>query len=463
MPILGTFVVPHPPLIIPGVAEEERAIIARTVESYEKVGQRIAALKPETVVLISPHSIMYHDYLHISPGTEASGDFSEYGAPQAQYHAEYDTDLVEEIEEVVREMNVSAGTLGEKNSRLDHGTMIPMHFINEYYTNYKLVRIGIAGLTFKEHYAFGMCIKEAIERTGRKAVIVASGDLSHYLKDMGQYHYVPQGPEFDAKVTMDLAEADFKKLLYYDENFCDAAGECGLRGFIIMAGTLDRTAVKPEFLSYEGPFGVGYSVFAYEVLGEDENRNFLEQYLDEENQRLAEKRQAEDEYVKLARKSIESILIDKKLLPRPDGLPEEMLTQRAGVFVSIHKDGRLRGCIGTIKGEEPCVADEIITNAMAAAFGDDRFNAVKEHELDELEISVDVLSEPEEIESADLLDPKKYGVIVSMGAAQGLLLPNLEGVETVDQQLTIALQKAGIPKRTSYGFHIKRFEVVRHE
>ena len=386
MPILGSFVVPHPPLIIPGVAEEERAKIARTVEAYEKAGQRIAALEPEVVLIISPHSIMYYDYIHISPGGEAEGSFAEYGAPQEKYRAEYDTELVEAICEVAEEMNVSAGTKGERSSLLDHGTMIPMHFINKYYTDYKMVRIGIAGLPFKEHYAFGMCIKEAVERTGRRAVVVASGDLSHYLKDMGQYHYVPQGPEFDARVTMDLAAADFKKFLYYDENFCDAAGECGLRGFIIMAGTLDRTAVKPEFLSYEGPFGVGYSVFAYEVLGEDEDRNFLEQYLDEENERLAEKRRLEDEYVKLARKSIESILINKKLLERPEGLPEEMLSERAGVFVSLHKNGRLRGCIGTIKGQEKCVADEIIVNAMAAAFGDDRFDAVKEHELEELEI-----------------------------------------------------------------------------
>ncbi len=463
MPILGTFVVPHPPLIIPGVADEERAQIARTEDSYEKVGRRIAELKPEVILVISPHSIMYYDYIHISPGSEAEGNFAAYGAPKANYRVDYDSELVEEISKVVAEMNVSAGTLGEKNSALDHGTMIPMHFINKYYTDYKLVRIGIAGLPFKEHYAFGMCIKEAIERTGRKAVIVASGDLSHYLKDLGQYHFAPQGPEFDAKVTMDLAAADFKNFLYYDEEFCDAAGECGLRGFIIMAGALDRTAVKPEFLSYEGPFGVGYSVFCFEVLGEDDSRDFLEQYLDEENQRIAEKRMQEDEYVKLARRSIESFLLDKKRLERPEGLPEEMITNQAGVFVSLHKNGRLRGCIGTIEAGEDCIADEIIMNAIGAAFGDTRFDAVKENELEELEISVDVLSKPEEIEDASLLDPKRYGVIVSMGAAQGLLLPNLKGVETVDQQLTIALQKAGIPKRTEYGFHIKRFEVVRHE
>lgn len=116
--------------------------------------------------------------------------------------------------------------------------------------------------------------------------------------------------------------------------------------------------------------------------------------------------------------------------------------------------------MGTIKPVEGSVAEEIINNALAAGFGDTRFDALKEHELDEISISVDVLSEPEKVDSVDMLDPQKYGVIVGMGCAEGLLLPNLEGITTVEQQVAIALQKAGIPKTS--GFEIKRFEVERH-
>lgn len=460
MAILSSYIVPHPPLIIPDIGRGEENKIQRTVDSYEKIAEEIGKLKPDTVIVISPHSIMYSDYIHISPGESASGDFSKYGYPEVTVSAEYDAALTSLIEEEAQKMNVSAGTLGEQDKSLDHATMIPLYFINKYYRDYKICRIGISGLTFKEHYAFGMCIKEAVKRAGINAVVVASGDLSHKLKSSGPYEFAPEGPAFDARVTMDMSQGDFKDFLYFSEEFCDAAGECGLRGFVMMAGILDRTAVKPDFLSYEGPFGVGYAVCRFEILGEDENRNLLEQFIDEKNAELDRIREKEDEYVRLARKSIEALLINKCRLQRPEGLSSELTDRKAGVFVSIKKDGRLRGCMGTVSPAEECIADEIINNALAAGFGDTRFDALKENELDEIEISVDVLSTPEKVNSVDMLDPQKYGVIVGMGCAEGLLLPNLEGITTVEQQVAIALQKAGIPK--SSGFEIKRFEVVRH-
>ncbi len=458
--ILSSYIVPHPPLIIPEIGGGEEKKIQRTADAYEKVAKEIAELKPETIVVLTPHSIMYQDYIHISPGTEAYGDFRDYGFENVECSTNYDAELVSIIEEEAVKMNVSAGTLGEQTRKLDQGFMVPLHFINKYYSDYKTVRVGISGLTPKEHYAFGMCVKAAAEKLGRRVVIVASGDLSHRLKDSGPYTFAPEGPEFDARVTMDMAKADFRDFFDFDDEFCDAAGECGMRGFVMMAGALDRTAVEPEFLSYEGPFGVGYSICSFRCMGEDNSRNVLDIYLDDTRKELDEKRAREDEYVKLARKTITAFLKEHRKLPRPDNLPSEMVEGAAGVFVSLKKDKRLRGCIGTIKPDQECIADEIINNALAAAFGDTRFDAVKEHELDELEISVDVLGTPEKVESVDQLDPKKYGVIVGMGCAEGLLLPDLKGIDTVEQQVAIALQKAGIPKTS--GFEIKRFEVVRH-
>lgn len=461
MAILSAYIVPHPPLIIPEIGRGEETKIQRTVDSYNRIAEEIAQLRPETIIIISPHSIMYSDYIHISPGEGASGDFSKYGYPEITYSAGYDSALVSLIEEEALRMNVSAGTLGEQDKELDHGTMIPLHFMNQYYSGYKICRIGISGLTFKEHYAFGMCIKEAVKRSGKNAVVIASGDLSHKLKNSGPYEFAPEGPAFDTRVTMDMTTGDFKDFMSFSEEFCDSAGECGLRAFIIMSGALDETSVEPEFLSYEGPFGVGYSVCKFKTQGKDEGRNFLEQFIDEKNAELKAKREAEDEYVRLARSSIEALLIDRCKLKRPEGLSSELCERKAGVFVSIKKDGRLRGCMGTVSPEEECVADEIINNALAAAFGDTRFDALKAEELDEIEISVDVLSAPEKVDSVDMLDPQRYGVIVGMGCSHGLLLPNLEGITTVEQQVAIALQKAGIPK--SSGFEIERFEVVRHK
>ena len=131
------------------------------------------------------------------------------------------------------------------------------------------------------------------------------------------------------------------------------------------------------------------------------------------------------------------------------------------MFVSLKKDGRLRGCIGTISPTKSSIAKEIITNAVSAGTGDPRFDPVREEELDDLVYSVDVLGEPEDIKSKDELDVVKYGVIVSKGSRRGLLLPNLEGVDTVEKQIEIALQKAGIAADANY--EMQRFEVVRHK
>jgi AmmeMemoRadiSam system protein A len=163
--------------------------------------------------------------------------------------------------------------------------------------------------------------------------------------------------------------------------------------------------------------------------------------------------------VQLARKTIETYVRTGKVIEPPKELTEEM-TKRAGVFVSLHKRGQLRGCIGTIEPLRANVAQEVIQNAISAATRDPRFPPVTPNELADLEISVDVLSEPEPISSMAELDPKVYGVIVESGGRRGLLLPDLEGVDTPQQQVDIALRKAWISPNERYRMY--RFKVVRY-
>ena len=137
-----------------------------------------------------------------------------------------------------------------------------------------------------------------------------------------------------------------------------------------------------------------------------------------------------------------------------------MTGKAAGTFVSLHAHGQLRGCIGTTAPTTANVAWEIIQNAVSAGVRDPRFPPVGKDELDQLKYSVDVLGEPEPISSPAQLDVKRYGVIVSCGNRRGLLLPDLDGVDTVEQQIDIARQKGGISSREKYT--LERFEVVRH-
>lgn len=165
-----------------------------------------------------------------------------------------------------------------------------------------------------------------------------------------------------------------------------------------------------------------------------------------------------DDYTKLAKEALETYIKTGKTLYLTD-IPEDM-EKRAAVFVSLKKDGRLRGCIGSLEPTTDSVAEEIINYAICAGTRDPRFLPVEEGELDKLVYSVDVLSEPEPA-GAEGLDPKVYGVIVSDGFRRGVLLPDLEGVDTVEEQIKIALSKAGINPGSPY--KIERFTVTRHK
>lgn len=169
-----------------------------------------------------------------------------------------------------------------------------------------------------------------------------------------------------------------------------------------------------------------------------------------------------DNYVKLAKDTIEAYIKTNKIPPLPKKLPQEMIKKKAGAFVSIHKkDGSLRGCIGTFMPTRPNLALEIITNAISSATQDPRFPPVSKEELSDLVYSVDVLSKPKKITKPYTLDPKRYGLIVSTpDGRRGLLLPNIPGVNTPEQQITICKTKAGIEPKEKVKF--QTFTVERH-
>ncbi len=165
-------------------------------------------------------------------------------------------------------------------------------------------------------------------------------------------------------------------------------------------------------------------------------------------------------YIDLAAKAIESYVTNGEVMDLPEDCPKDFYEERKGVFVSIKKEGELRGCIGTYIPTEENLGKEIITNAIKAATGDPRFPPITEEELDKLEISVDILSKPAKCSREDL-DPKRYGILVEKGGRKGLLLPDLEGVDTVNDQLDIAKRKAGISPQEEV--EIYRFRVERHK
>ena len=466
--IISSYIFPHPPIIIPEIGRGEEASASKTIEAVKRAAREISKEKPATIIVTTPHGPVFQDFIHISTNEKLRGDMGRFGRSDVKFEFANNIALVDLIIKYARNEGIYCGGLDDKLMKkyrvsrdLDHGTLVPLYFVNNEYKDFKLVHISIAGLPFKELYKFGMCISKAVQESDEQVVFLASGDLSHRLSHSGPYGYSKKGEEFDEMLVSSLKSLNIKQLLETSEEFCESAGECGLRSFLIMFGSLDGHDLEQEVYSYEGPFGVGYSVARFKVGNPNPDRMLLEDIEKQEVEKIRMIRESEDAYVRLARQALETYVNEGRIIDVPDDLPEEMLKNKAGTFVSIKKDGQLRGCIGTISPTRKSIAEEIIHNAISSGTSDPRFYPVEKDELDKLVYSVDVLKEPEPIKSIDELDVVKHGVIVKAGFRTGLLLPNLEGVDTPEKQVSIALQKAGIRHDEKYS--MERFEVVRHK
>ena len=455
MNIKAAYMVPHPPMIIPEVGHGSERQIIDTIESYEEIAKEIAKINPETIIISSPHTLIYNDYFHLSTGDTIEGDLNMFRAPTVSFKEEIDTELVEEIERIAALEEFPAGRT--KETILDHGTIVPLYFIRKYLPKCKIIVIGYSGLPLIANYRMGMIIKEAINNLNRSVVYIASGDLSHKLQEDGPYGFIEEGPIYDQRIMDVCFNKRFNELLEFKESFLEKAAECGHRSFTIMAGVLDSLDIESKYYSHEDITGVGYGIISFKPTNKNKERNYYDKYLEREKLRVL----SIDEYVKLARKTIYEYIKNNTIIEVPDNLSKELLEEKHGVFVSIHKFDKLRGCIGTILPVTENVATEIIRNAIAASTQDPRFNKISEDELDYLEINVDVLTEPEDIDNKNLLDPKKYGVIVISGYKRGLLLPDLEGIDDIDTQISIAKQKANITEDEE--IKLQRFEVIRHK
>ena len=266
--------------------------------------------------------------------------------------------------------------------------------------------------------------------------------------------------KFDKEFVRIIEKGSLSEFADIPPLLTERAGECGLNSFLILSGLLSCYKRSQELLSYEGPFGVGYGVarFNVESIRQTEDED-LEIVFNKKNKFILPDSQTKDPYINLARRSIIYYLKHNKFL-KPKNT-EGIQSGKAGVFVCLKKKGELRGCIGTILPTKSRISEEIIKNAVSAALNDPRFPPVDLSEMNEIICSVDILAEPEEIKSISDLDVKRFGVIVSSGSRTGLLLPNLEGIDSAGMQVAIALQKGGISPEEPYRMY--RFEVIRHE
>lgn len=465
--LLGVYLMPHPPVIIPEVGKGAEKRTQKTIDALNICCVAIMEKAPKTIVFITPHGHVLNDCLTVMLKERLEGNLARFNAPMVSAYFDVDMILANEIVFYANLRKIPCIGLDDElafeygiSTSLDWGTLVPLYYVLKKYRNFKLVHVSVPNLTDEMLYEFGIAVKEAIKSKGSNSdsVIICSGDLSHVLSANGPYGYHPKGQLLDRKILELIKAGNVEGLLDLDRDLVEDGKECGLKSLIIGLGTLNGYGFTPEIQSYEAPFGIGYAVASFEPMLEDIERNVLTSEINGNH----DYNEYEDSYVELAKKSLEHYLRTGKILKaEAQRLTSDMMTKKSGIFVSIKKDGKLRGCIGTIDPIRKNVAEEIIYNALSAGIEDARFTPIKEKELGDLVFSVDVLKKPYPIKTLEELDAKRYGVIVKSGRRTGLLLPNIDGVNTPEEQIEIALEKAGI--RSNEFYTIERFEVERHK
>ena len=469
---------PHPPIIIREVGRGREVEAQRTIDALQQVASEIPVHRPETVLIMATHGPLNPGAFFLLAASAAQGDFARWGAPQVSFRLPTDLELIAAIRDEASRAELPLDAASRWNDGLDWSVTVPLYYLRCGMADAPLTPMNISFLSAAKHFRFGQAVRQAIDRVGRRAVIVASADLSHRLSDDGPYGFDPAGPELDRRVREAVASWDVEALLTMDEGFREQAGDDAVSSISFLMGALDGLRVRPRILSYEGPFGVGYMVAAIDILEDGGEAPYAHVERAEPVPALPARpgstvegpAQAEPEdivaaagprhpLVRLARDAVEVFVRERRVLePAPLSLAD--LPRRAACFVSLKTaDALLRGCIGSVDPVEPDLPREVVRNAIDAATIDPRFLPVTPEELSGLVYSVDVLVPPQLIEGLHDLDPRRYGVIVRSGRRRGLLLPDIEGVDTAEQQVDIARSKALIAPDEL--LEMWRFEVQR--
>jgi len=445
-------IAPHPPIMVPEVGREAVVDVGSSIAAMAELTQRVIRSGAETLILISPHAPLETSAFVAYDGPQLHADFANFRAPTATVHAQLDDELLNEITRSAAEQNLT--TIRIRRQDLDHGTSVPLYFLQRNGWHGSVVALGYSFLSNEDHLRFGNCIRAAVDKSARKVAFIASGDLSHRLKPEAPAGYDPQAHLFDEEVVDAIQSCATSRIVEIVQELRRMAGECGYRSMLVAIGVAQGLELSCEVISYEAPFGVGYLVA--QLL-----RSEPPAVAGGSNTQAGTRDVDRAELPTLARRVVETFVTSGQVINAPED-PSALLNTRAGCFVSIKTHaGELRGCIGTIEPEKNTLAEELIANAISAATRDPRFVPVREDEVPGLQYSVDVLSQPELARLEDL-DPRVYGVIVEdeSGGRRGLLLPNLEGVDTAANQLEIASRKAGIPAKAK--IKIWRFRAERY-
>lgn len=256
--LVFTGIAPHPPIMVPEVGGDATVEVRSSIDAMADLAQRIILSGAKTVVLVSPHAPLESVAFVAYDGPTLRGDFSMFRAPQTAVEAPLDDELLTEITRAAERQRLI--TLRIRTVDLDHGTTVPLYFLQRNGWSGKVVALGYSFLSNEDHLRFGNCIREAIATLRRPVAFIASGDLSHRLKPGAPAGYNADAHFFDEEVVDAIRTAQPQRIVNIDQERRRLAGECGYRSLLVALGVTEGQPLSCEVLSYEAPFGVGYLV-----------------------------------------------------------------------------------------------------------------------------------------------------------------------------------------------------------
>lgn len=259
MPIVFAAVSPHAPVLIPEIGKDNLKKLAKTQHALEQLEQDFYAAKPDSVLVISPHGKIFDDAFNINLNSDYTAGFKEFGDFGLELKFKSDYMTIQEIR-AADESNKKFPLVLTSEPEIDHGFSIPLYYLTKHLKNIPIIPITYSALDYKEHFAFGQFVYQQLAKINKRFAVVASGDLSHKLTKDSPGGYSAEGKKFDKKIVDLLKKNDFQGILNIEPELIKAAGECGLRSILILAGMIESLNTSAEVLSYEGPFGVGYLV-----------------------------------------------------------------------------------------------------------------------------------------------------------------------------------------------------------
>ena len=456
--ILNRYFLPHPPAAIPEVGKKTAEQLKTTIDGFLTAAKAIGDLSPDTIIIITPHGPCFNDFFYMPSQKRISGDFSAFGCKKLILGFDNDVELAEIIADHTKSRGLSAGFVDDIIMKkrnipydIDHGVTVPLYFIAPYCKTYKVLPISVPEMNEKDLYRFGILLREAIQKSNRNVIVIATGDLSHkHGEEHGEI-----GKEFDKTFKKILLDEDVIGFLNFDRKLKENASQCSIDSIRVLLGTLDGFTFIPRILSYEATTNIGY--LSAELTCGKPTESIFVHYLDNRKEMLDK----EAFPLKLVRYAIEEYLHGVKDPAIPQDTPDEFMDNCGAVFVSLYNNGLLRGCSGTVTPSCPELASEIMQSAIWAASKDPFASPITSGEIDDLSITVDIIHEPEEIINQNELDPAKYGIIVSCKEKSAVMLPNQPRIENIKDQIRAARENAGI--HPWHRLKIKRVTVTRYE